>query len=145
MDLLKNDALKWNQFKDDRFDYPIDYWGALLHMRADGHVDVLYRWEPNCYCHFHRHVAETTSTVLSGELHVIDYEDGKEVGRRVRRAGDYAHKAPGDVHMEMGGPQGALVMFNLYAPDGKLAEQLAPDGSILRVTTLEDMKSSRWQ
>lgn len=140
MDLLSNDDLKWIHYTgDDRFDYPISYWGAVLHARQDGHVDLLYRWDPNAYCHFHRHVADTTSTILAGELHVIEFENGRAVGSSVRRPGDYAHKSPGDVHMEMGGPSGALVLFNLYTTDGRLAEQLAPDGSVLRTVTMTDV------
>jgi len=111
----------------------------VLEIRGDGHTDLLYRWEPNAYCHFQRHVAETTSTVLAGELHVIDFVDGAESEKRIRRAGDYTHREPVDVHMEHGGPEGALVMFNLYAADGKLAEILAADGKTISVTTLADM------
>jgi hypothetical protein len=140
MNLLSNEKLDWVHYTgDERFDYPIDYWGAVLNMRDDGHVDLLYRWEPHCYCHFHRHVCDTTSTVLEGELHITDFDGGRESDTRVRRAGDYAHKAPGDVHMEKGGPDGALVLFNLHTTDGRLAEQLAPDGSVLRTTTLDDI------
>lgn len=146
MNLLDDSDLRWRHFTGgDEFDYPIDYWAALLHAREDGHVDLLYRWEPDSYCHFHRHTAETTSTVLAGELHVIDIdlETGQEIGRRVRRAGDYAHKAPGDVHMERAGPEGALVLFNLYAPDGVLAESLAQDGTVLGVSTMDRILKRR--
>jgi len=145
MDLFNTEDLKWNRFTgDERFDYPIDYSGALLSLRDDGHIDLLYRWEPNHYCHFHRHLAAITSTVLQGELEVIDYKDGKEVGRKIRRAGDYSHGGPDHVHMEKAGPEGALVIFHLYSPDGALVEQLAPDGSVIRTTHLSDFQSDRW-
>ena len=143
MNLFENGNLRWKRFTGgDKFDYPIDYSAALLNAREDGHVDLLYRWEPNCYCHFHRHTAETTSMVLEGELHVIDIdlESGKEVSRRVRRAGDYAHKAPGDVHMERAGPEGALVLFELFAPDGQLTQQLDAEGNVLRTLTTQDLQ-----
>ena len=140
MNLFSPDSLRWKRFVGgDEFDYPIDYSSALLGASEDGHVDLLYRWAPNCYCHFHRHTAETTSTVLEGELHVIDIDpaSGEETGRRVRTVGDYADKAPGDVHMELAGPEGALVLFNLYAPDGLLAESLAQDGTILSTSKMD--------
>lgn len=150
MNLLSNPALKWVHFTDaeGRFDYPIDYHGAVLSVRPDdnglgGHIDLLYRWEPEAYCHFHRHVCATTSTVLAGELHVIDYENGEAGEKRIRAAGDYAAKDPGDVHMEHAGPDGAMVLFNLYAPDGKLADFLGPDGETLTTITLEDMTTGR--
>ena len=146
VDLFENKNLRWKHFTgNDNFDYPIDYWAALLSARADGHVDLLYSWEPNAYCHFHRHTAATTSTVLAGELHIIDIdlETGEEVNRKVRRAGSYAHKDPGDVHMEHGGPEGALVLFNLYSPDGLLAESLARDGTVIGQSTLDQILKGR--
>ena len=149
MNLFENQDLRWKRYTgNDRFDYPIDYSAALLRAHEDGHVDLLYKWAPNAYCHFHRHTAITTSTVLEGELHVIDIDpaDGKELGRKIRYAGDYASKEPGDVHMECGGPEGALVLFNLYAPDGILAETLAADGSVISTSTMDQIlkgKASR--
>ena len=45
MNLFDNKNLKWRRFVgDDSFDYPIDYEAALLSIRDDGHVDLLYRW-----------------------------------------------------------------------------------------------------
>ena len=143
MNLIENENLRWKHFVGgDEFDYPIDYWAALLQAHDDGHVDLLYRWEPNAYCHFHRHTARTTSTVLAGELHVVDIDlaTGKETEHRIRKAGDYTCKEPGDVHMEQGGADGALVLFELYAPDGQLTDQLLPNGDIKRTLTTEDLR-----
>jgi hypothetical protein len=42
--------------------------------------------------------------------------------------------------MEQGGAEGALVLFELYAPDGQLTEQLYPDGSIKRTLTTDDLR-----
>ncbi len=142
MNLLENSELRWKHFLGgEDFDYPINYWAALLHATDDGHVDLLYRGEANCYCHFHRHTARTTSTVLAGELNVvdIDLETGKESNHRVRSAGDYACKEPGDVHMEYGGPDGAVVLFNIYSPDGILAESLSRDRQVLGTSRLDDI------
>ena len=146
MNLFDDDNLKWRRFVGDAsFDYPIDYEAALLSIRDDGHVDLLYRWAPNSYCHFHRHTAETTSVVLAGELHVIDVdaETGEELSRKIRKAGDYAHKEPGDVHMEHGCPEGALVLFKLKAIDNSLAESLAKDGTIIEESRFDDILARR--
>ena len=146
MKVIENADLRWKRFTgSEKFDYPIDYSAALLSARDDGHVDLLYRWAPNAYCHFHRHTGYITSTVLSGELHVIDIdlETGNETGRRIRKIGDYATKGPGDVHMEMGDPDGALVLFNLFTPDDQLAETLAKDGSVLSRSTLSQILRGR--
>ena len=123
----------------DRFDYPIDFYSALLSVRPEGHIELLYWWEPNSYCHFHRHTANTTSLVLKGELQVIDVDlkTGKELGIKIRPVGDFASKEPGDVHMERGGPEGALVFFSLFTEDGSLAETLSQDGRVLSTSSID--------
>ena len=72
MDLINNDQLQWKRFVgDNKFDYPINYSTAVLDVNENGHINLLTKWEPNSYCHFHRHTAtSTTSTVLQGELYV---------------------------------------------------------------------------
>jgi quercetin dioxygenase-like cupin family protein len=142
INLFNNKDLNWKRFQGGiDFDYPIDYSAALLNANEDGHVDILYRWEPDCYCHFHRHTAEVSSTVLEGELHVVDIDlaSGEEIATKIRHAGDYVHKKPGDVHMERAGSKGALVLFNLYAPDGILAESLDMDGNVIGQATMEQL------
>ena len=140
MKLFDINSLDWIHFTGgDSFDYPIDYWGAVLSTRADGHIDILFRWEPNAYCHFHRHLVDTTTTVLQGEHHVIEMEHGKEIEHKVRLAGDYAHKPAGDVHMEYAGPAGSLLLFNLYAPDGRLFELLDKDENVIAPVSTEDI------
>ncbi len=148
MNLLDNKNLKWKHYNEgDKFDYPINYSESILDAREDGRLEILVKWEPNCYCHFHRHTAETSSVVLEGELHVTDIniKTGKELGKRVRAVGDFAHKEPGDVHMEQGGANGALVLFNIYAPegDGKLAESLKEDGSVISASTMSRILRKR--
>ena len=146
MNLLGQTDLKWRRYTEDEdYGYPVDYAAALLSAREDGHIDVLYRWAPNCYCHFHRHAAATTSVVLEGELHVtdVDPDTGEALERRIRRPGDYAYTTPGDQHMECGGPDGALVLFTLYAPEGRLAETLAQDGTTMDVWELEPILARR--
>ena len=139
MNLFENDNLRWKHFTgSDRFDYPIDFYSALLSVRPEGHIELLYWWEPNSYCHFHRHTANTTSLVLRGELHVIDVDPktGKQLGIKIRSVGDFASKEPGDVHMERGGPEGALVFFCLFTEDGSLAETLSQDGRVLSASSI---------
>lgn len=148
MNLLSDQNLRWKRYTEaSDSDYPIDYSDAILDVREDGRLEILVKWEPHCYCHFHRHTAEISSVVLEGELHVtdIDIETGKELGTRVRVAGDFVHKEPGDVHMEQGGPVGALVLFSLYAPDGegKLVESLNLDWTVNGISTIKKILSKR--
>jgi quercetin dioxygenase-like cupin family protein len=144
MKLLDTSSLDWVHFTGgDRFDYPIDYWASVLNTRADGHIDMLFRWEPSSYCHFHRHLVDATTTVLKGEHHVIEIKQGKEVEHKVRLIGDYAHKPAGDAHMEYAGPTGSLLLFNMYAPDGQLFEILDKDENVIAPVSTEDIMTRR--
>ena len=139
--LLQQDKLIWKHYsEDENHPFPVSYWGSILDIDDVGHVSALYRWDPGQFCHFHRHVCATTSIVLEGELRVKTIENGEVVDTAIRRVGDYAKKPPGDVHMEQGGPDGALVLFELYAPDGQLTEQLDQDGNTLRTLTTDDLR-----
>ena len=147
MDLLKTEAHVWERYlgdperDDTSFNWPIDYSGTVLDIREDGHVDVLYRWEPNSYCHFHRHTAPTTSLVLEGELHVTEVVNGEPGETRVRRTGDWAHRPETEDHMESGGPEGALVLFSIYAPEGVLSQRLDRQGNVMVSVTTEMLKA----
>ncbi|MEM7469520.1 MAG: hypothetical protein AAF387_21940 [Pseudomonadota bacterium] len=142
MELFDTEKMKWGHLLgDDSFDYPIDYWVSVLSNRDDGHIDLLFQWEPNSYCHFHRHMVETTTTILQGEHHVVEMKDGKEIEHKVRLAGDYSHKPAGDLHMEYAGPEGSLVLFNMYSPDGKLFEIIDREENLLMPVSINDIVS----
>lgn len=149
MDLLNAKDHVWDRFEGDperddpSFNWPIDYSGTVLDIRDDGHVDVLYRWEPNSYCHFHRHTAPTTSLVLEGELHVTEVIDGELGETRVRRAGDWSHRPETEDHMEKGGPDGALVILSIYAPDRVLSQRLDRQGNVMVSVTTEMLQARR--
>lgn len=141
MNLLDRDDFSWDRYQGTSLGRKVDYSGTVLSVHDDNHVDVLYRWEPGTYCHFHRHIAPISSVVLEGELHIYDYENGVEVGKRVRKVGSYAHRGEIEDHIEQGGPEGALVMFSLYAPDGVLTQQLDDDGNPVADITIADIKA----
>ncbi len=143
--LLDHSALPWTHYTDDTAGNAlISYWGTILDIDAPGHVSVLYRWDPHCYCHFHQHLCSATSIVLSRELHVSTYARDKLTATAVRTAGDYAKKPPGDIHMEQGGLDGALVLFELYAPQGRLTDQLDQAGNTLRTLKTDHLRHA-WQ
>ena len=142
MRIYDADQVEWKHLLgDDSFDYPIDYWYEILSVREDGHIDMLFRWEPNSYCHFHRHLVDTTTTVLQGEHHVVEMENGVELEHKVRLAGDYSHKPAGDLHMEYAGQNGSLLLFNMYSPDGRLFDILDRDENVLSTATIQDFLS----
>ena len=122
------------------FDYPIDYRLAVLGSQPDvGSLDLLVQFAPNSYCHFHRHAAATTTLVLQGEQHIYETTDEGETIHKVRRAGTYARSPGGDVHMECGGPEGALVFFAMQSPDGRIFDLLDKDRNVLSSASVEEM------
>ena len=66
--------LKWVHIEGGpEFDYPINYWLAILGAKPEaGCLDFLVKWEPDSYCHFHRHIGDTTTLILEGEHHVVE-------------------------------------------------------------------------
>ena len=131
--------VEWMDFEPDpRFDYSIHYSIGILGASPEsGTVDFLGRWAPNSYCHFHRHLGDTTSLILQGEQHTVETVNGESI-HKVRQAGDYAQKPGGDVHMEYAGAEGSLVFFSMKAVDGKVFEVLSNDRDVLSVTLYED-------
>jgi len=124
-----------------RFDYPIDYSVAVLDVDPEiGRIDFLSRWEPNSYCHYHRHLGETSVLVLEGEHNVVE-QTATETVHKQRQPGFFATTPGGDIHMEYGGPQGTLVYFSCNAVDGALFDVLASNGKILNTATVEDFTS----
>ena len=138
---LRHENLTWAQCSEDAdHPFPVSYWGTILDIDDVGHISVLYRWDPEHFCHFHRHLCATTSLVLEGELHVETFENG-ELSTPLSGASGTTPKNPrGDVHMEQGGPDGAVVPFELHTPDGQLTKQLDKQGNTLRSLTTGQLR-----
>jgi hypothetical protein len=136
-----SDHIDWTHIQDPEAGYPCDYKLAVLGSDAEtGRLDLLVKWPPNAYCHFHRHLADTTILVLEGEQHIIEVaDDGTEGAHKVRPAGTYANSPGGEAHMEHGGPEGATVFFALQARDGRLFETLDREMNVLASSTVEEM------
>ena len=133
--------IQWTHIEGGpEFDYPIDYWMAVLgYQEENGTLDLMVKWAPDSYCHFHKHVAATSTLVLQGEHHVVDVDaDGNETNHSVRPAGTYRHSPGGDLHMEYGGPEGAIVFFALQDPEGRLFDLLDKDHNVIGTTTIEE-------
>ncbi|MEQ8230653.1 MAG: hypothetical protein RLW61_15920 [Gammaproteobacteria bacterium] len=125
------------------FDYPIDYAYAVASADpAKGRIELLVRWEPDAYCHYHRHLGTTTATVLAGEQHIIE-ERPHETVHKLRKAGFQGPVADGDVHMEHAGPEGLTMLFSVHAPDGRLFDLLDGDGNTLLEVTIADVVERR--
>ncbi|MBL6750521.1 MAG: hypothetical protein ISP90_08355 [Nevskia sp.] len=140
----KTDAIEWMRIVGTpRFEYPIDYWVAVLGVQPEaGRIDFLSKWEPNSYCHYHRHLGPTTLLVLEGEHHVVE-TTATETIHKIRKPGHFARNPGGDVHMEYGGAEGAVVFFSVQAVDGKLFDVLAADGKVIVTATIDDFVSGK--
>jgi hypothetical protein len=121
-----------------KFDYPIDY--AVSVVEADvaaGRIDFLARWEPNSYCHYHRHLGATAAAVVQGEQHLTETREFETV-QKVRRAGFKGRVPDGETHMECAGPEGLTMLFSTHAPDGRLFEVLDSSGNVLAAATIAE-------
>lgn len=136
------DSIEWIHLEGGSdFDYPIDYWIAVLGAQPEaGRIDFLVKWEPDAYCHYHRHVGETTSLVLEGEHHIVEIT-ATETIHKTRTRGHYAKNPPGDLHMEYAGPEGSVLLFSMQADDGRLFEILDRDDNVLVTATIESLLS----
>ena len=124
------------------FDYPIEFDVAVLGANPDhGSLDLVVRFAPNSHCHYHRHVAATRTLVLQGEHHVFDVEPSGEIVHKIKPAGTYGQSPPGEIHSERGGPDGAIMLFNLHSPTGELFETLDTDHNVLATSTIESMST----
>ena len=140
----KTESIEWQRILGTpRFEYPIDYWVAVLAVQPElGRIDFLSKWEPNSYCHYHRHLGPTTLLVLEGEHHVVE-TSATETVHKVRQVGHFAQNAGGDIHMEYGGPQGAVVFFSVQAVDGKLFDVLDNKGKVIVTATIDDFVTGK--
>jgi hypothetical protein len=138
------DEVEWQHLSGSpKFDYPIDYAVAVVSAEpAAGRLDLLVKWAPNAYCHFHRHLGHTSSVVLEGEQHIVETRPNETV-HKVRKPGFHGQSPDGDVHMEYAGPEGCVMLFSMQADDGRLFEVLDKDLNVLGTATIEDFLEKR--
>lgn len=133
------DQAHWVHFDGGpRFDYPIDYAISVVEADVDnGRIDFLARWAPERYCHYHRHLGTTRAVVIQGEQHIIEQREYETV-TKVRQAGFTGPVPDGETHMERAGADGLTMLFSTHAPDGRLFEVLAADGTVLAAATIAE-------
>jgi len=142
---FSTDDMTWNHLEGgEEFDYHIDYWIAILGCRPEeGKIDFLGKWEPDSYCHYHRHLGETTTIVLEGEHHLIE-ETETQIIHKTRTKGHYAKSPYGEAHMERAGEAGSVLFFSMQCPDKYVFEILDRDDKVLNLVTLEDFAIGKY-
>ncbi len=137
--------MTWNHLEGgDDFDYHIDYWIAILGCRPDeGRIEFLGKWEPNAYCHYHRHLGETTTIVLEGEHHLIEEAETQKI-HKTRTRGHYSKSPYGEAHMERAGESGSVLFFSMQCPDKYVFDILDRDDNVLNKVTIEDFAAGNY-
>lgn len=101
-------------------------------------ADMIVKFEPNARCLLHRHVAQTMSFVLEGELHVIERTPDGKTRETVKPAGTFAADATNEVHVEGGGPDGVVVYFSMRGGSDHIYDFMNDDLSLRREITIQD-------
>ena len=76
---------------------------------------MLFRFEPNQKCFFHRHYHPTSTLVVSGEQHIYEKNlaNGLESLLKIRKAGEFGLSEGVETHIEGGGPEGGIIYQNI--------------------------------
>jgi hypothetical protein len=145
MTRLHSKELDWQRLTGTpKFDYLIDYSVAVTRVdQKAGLIEFLAKWQPNAFCHFHRHLGRTATWNLEGEHHIVETIPTQTL-HKTRRPGFKGQTPAGELHMEFGGAEGSTVLFLCEAVDGgKLFDIVANDGKILATATIDDFASGR--
>ena len=113
------------------------YYRLLSVDVAAGHADMLVKFDAGGECMYHRHVADVSTLVLEGELRVREQLDGREV-LKVKPAGSYSIGGVGEVHIEGGGDQPAIIFFSMRTATDVIYELLNSDLSLRKAITVAD-------
>ena len=92
------------------FDY------KLLNVNRDNKIiEMLFRFEPEQKCFFHRHYHPTSTLVITGEQRI--YEKNRKNGlltlSKIRRAGEFGVSEGEETHIEGGGSMGGIIYQNI--------------------------------
>ncbi|MEM7543696.1 MAG: hypothetical protein AAF384_19225 [Pseudomonadota bacterium] len=104
-------------------------------------ADVMFKFEPNRTCFYHRHVAASTGIVVAGIHHV--YEIDEDTGEKIHHekpVGSFTKKPGGDVHIEGGGPEGCTVFMHMEADTDLMYEVLDDDLSLKMAVSIQQFK-----
>ena len=125
-------AVQWKAFITEGCYYKI------LHVDvAAGTAEMLFKFTPNALCVYHRHAATVSTLVLEGELRIQEQTPNGEV-LKIKAAGSFSVGGKGEIHIEGGGPGGAVIYFGMRTDDEVIYEILDKNLNLRRSITLAD-------
>ena len=106
-------------------------------------ADVMFRFEPNTKCFYHRHVAASSALVVDGEHHVFEVDEATGIESHViKPVGTFTYKSGGDVHIEGGGDQGVTVFMHMEAETDLMYEVLEDNLSLKMAVSVQQFKET---
>ena len=125
-------TIRWKDFLTDGCYY------RLLHVDvAAKTAEMLVKFDPHCQCLHHRHRAVVSTLVLEGEQRIHDYTpEGERV--KVKPAGSYSIGGVGEVHIEGGGDEGAVLFFSMRTDTDVIYELLDKKLQLKKAITVAD-------
>lgn len=124
--------VEWKEFIPGSVDFRI-----LDVNVAERTVDLLAKFAPGKQCFYHRHVAQTISLVLEGELHIIEKTATGDI-LKVKPAGTFSSGAVDEIHIEGGGPEGVIVYFSMRGSSDRIYDVLNEDLALVQAITIQD-------
>jgi len=80
-------------------------------------IDLLFNFEANQKCFYHRHHQPSSALVLHGEQHIWEPQDDGSERHEIRPTGHFAIAQGVETHIEGAGPDGCIVYQNIRARD----------------------------
>jgi hypothetical protein len=134
------------RFDDREIDWALfagfdDLWYHILRVdHAAKSVDMLMKFAPHGRCVPHNHVGATKTLVIEGEHHVWHLNGPDPETPKVKRPGTYSANDGNEVHIEAGGPDGAIILLMMTEEGGRVYDLLDADGAVERTITLADFQ-----
>jgi quercetin dioxygenase-like cupin family protein len=127
-----SESVEWKKFITEGCFY------RVLHVDVGaGTAEMLVKFSPGGMCMYHRHQAVVSTMVLEGELRIFEQTPNGEVVK-IKPAGSYSVGGKGEIHIEGGGEEGAIVYFNMRTDDDVIYETLDKDLNLVRSITVAD-------
>ncbi len=102
-------------------------------------VDMLMKFDPLSKCVPHRHVGPTRTLVVEGE-HIMYEADCADVEVDRRPAGTFSTNSGDEMHIEGGGPNGAVILLSMTAVEGVVYEIFNSSLEMERTITKDDFR-----